>query len=756
MIENRYLKFDEYGLRNFVRHLIVLEKWEELEEVLCDLFFIELRCASKMAYELLEEYEPVLAHFGKDRNEIEYGKEIATDRTFGKALGDNGDLRSRIRNLRAFFSFVKQETDNLYEFAAVKGYCFQQAYNFAKYPVVKERARKAIDTFSEKQILHHRVFPSDLFVAHDTMKKMIAVHPYDPFHFIEGVLISGDGKMVVAADMEGTLYCWDIDSGKLIKKIQTFGEISSMKLDPVKNNLILMKADTNLGIWNIESDKCQGMIEEKNAEFYCFDIMENRGRIVAGCDDGMIRMWEIATLECCIEYPGHMLAVSTTSDGEIAVLLMENDDIRLVNLNTGLSIAKFDRGGQEVSDIKIAHDGTFFALANSDKNLYIWDTRSEKCIKKLEGHHGKIIDFRITPDDKLAISVDNNKMVLTWDIESGACLTKFSVPSITIDGLDITPDGNTAITLGNDNLIRVWDIKKLSDTNYPSLRSGEREKLHVGGSSKSKYVFTGTESGKVGIWNLASGYPVWEAIAECGHVNYIAMNLDGTKAVSKSDENIVAVWDVQSKSICSKTKIEDLGIEKRLFISSDASYGFAEDSKNSIGIYSLETGKCQKAIDGKSGIFKVNRDNLAASVSEDGIIRIWNIQERECVCEFEGENGLVKTMNSKYAGIKLVFLLSGEFQIWDLASGACMNIIKGHAGLVNDVWFTSDEKVAIAYSDDMSIRIWSLINNQCLAIYQAKNPITSISPITDSGFFSYGTEDGGLVFLQLTNFDILA
>jgi hypothetical protein len=54
-MNNRYVSYDEYGLRNLSRHLLRCVKWEALAELLTDLDFIETKCAAGMIYLLVQE-----------------------------------------------------------------------------------------------------------------------------------------------------------------------------------------------------------------------------------------------------------------------------------------------------------------------------------------------------------------------------------------------------------------------------------------------------------------------------------------------------------------------------------------------------------------------------------------------------------------------------------------------------------------------------------------------------------------------------
>lgn len=53
---NPYDTFDDYDLRYFPAHLVDIEKWDILEHILTDLYFVEAKCRAGMTYDLVTDY----------------------------------------------------------------------------------------------------------------------------------------------------------------------------------------------------------------------------------------------------------------------------------------------------------------------------------------------------------------------------------------------------------------------------------------------------------------------------------------------------------------------------------------------------------------------------------------------------------------------------------------------------------------------------------------------------------------------------
>ena len=91
-------------------------------------------------------------------------------------------------------------------------------------------------------------------------------------------------------------------------------------------------------------------------------------------------------------------------------------------------------------------------------------------------------------------------------------------------------------------------------------------------------------------------------------------------------------------------------------------------------------------------------------------------------------------------------------RVWDLASGASLRVIEGHTDEVWRVSVTSDDKRAMSISLDQTLRMWALERGECIAIYQARSGVISLSEMRKNGRFACGTAAGEVILLTPRNF----
>lgn len=58
-------------------------------------------------------------------------------------------------------------------------------------------------------------------------------------------------------------------------------------------------------------------------------------------------------------------------------------------------------------------------------------------------------------------------------------------------------------------------------------------------------------------------------------------------------------------------------------------------------------------------------------------------------------------------------MLSAPCRIWNLETGACEHVLRGHTGRVNSIRVTDFNNTAVTVSDDFTARVWDWTTGQC-------------------------------------------
>ena len=158
----------------------------------------------------------------------------------------------------------------------------------------------------------------------------------------------------------------------------------------------------------------------------------------------------------------------------------------------------------------------------------------------------------------------------------------------------------------------------------------------------------------------------------------------------------------------------------------------------------------------------------AVSGSKDQTLRVWDLENGQCLLTLEGHTDSVSSVSltpdgrrvfsgagSPTGGIRAHAAPDGRhtfpgskdktIRVWDLESGQCLRIIEGHSFWGESVTATPDGRRAVSWSWDKMLRVWNLKSGQCLRTLTGHNDgVLSASVTPDGRFAISGSNDGTL------------
>ena len=150
--------------------------------------------------------------------------------------------------------------------------------------------------------------------------------------------------------------------------------------------------------------------------------------VVAGTNDGEVRLWEVAsgaTIRDLEGLSGRVLTMSFSQDGA-TLATASHEGIRQGNLyNTitrinrwnvaaGTKIATWE--GDYVDRLAFSPDRTMFATGSQDKLVRLYDLSTGENIATFEGHNHYVVSVSFTDDSKTLASGSLDGTILLWDL----------------------------------------------------------------------------------------------------------------------------------------------------------------------------------------------------------------------------------------------------------------------------------------------------------------------------------------------------
>jgi WD40 repeat protein len=126
---------------------------------------------------------------------------------------------------------------------------------------------------------------------------------------------------------------------------------------------------------------------------------------------------------------------------------------------------------------------------------------------------------------------------------------------------------------------------------------------------------------------------------------------------------------------------------------------------------------------------------MAVSGSDDGTLRVWNIETGENLRTLQEQSGSVDALafmpNTKQV---LAAVRDGSLKIWDLSTGNILHSWQTHhTRSINAIAITPNAQLAVSVSNDGTLRVWDLISRELIEILQEHTNWVQTVTITPNG-----------------------
>ena len=465
---------------------------------------------------------------------------------------------------------------------------------------------------------------------------------------VSGLTFSFDGQYLASYNSLGEILVWDINSGKVVKKVGEFkGFISSfnhqfIRFTPDGKNLVTKLKCNSFVVW---------------------------GLTVSG------GMHEITWNEKkCI------VAMDVHTSGDIIAVSGEKGQVNLYSLPTGRRHLTIESTWQ-INRLAWSPDGKYLAGATSDGMIIIWDVKGTLVKKFLPFSPEEFFDVETSSNGEFVVSGGKQGYFRLWQLTTGSLTRSPPIHKGAINDIAISPDNQLILTGGKDKKITISTVPGLSQ--LTGFEGHDHSITAVEWSHDGKRYASGDEKGIVKIWDADSHELIRSFGAESRWkwpVISFSWSPDGRYLATGYYTSHYQVWDIQSGVLVRTIR----GYTER--VAKCPGNGFIQFSPTgdyiagatlnceAIVIWNNFNGRVHKVLGGLSAttpalIFS-NDEKYLVSAGDDHIIRIWRIDSGLVTKKLSAGSGGFCSVNLSPNG---KWIISGEYEgrirIWDLNTG---------------------------------------------------------------------------------------
>ncbi len=292
----------------------------------------------------------------------------------------------------------------------------------------------------------------------------IGRHPVDHWRGgVHSVWMSANGRRVVSGGMGG-VRIWDADSGNELHRLiedEVVGSVAGS--DDGKS--IVSTGGRLVRLWDAERAvlvrelSLSSMVGSVGSFVSCVALSGDGRRIVAGTNDGTVRVWDTATAKELLGCQGHatdILSVATDPHGRYVVTGSLDRTAGLWDLGGDRAEPLRLRGDTVSMRPMVSPDGQRIVCARA-QHMSVWDAASGRMLRQI----GPADDLRAvvaSPDGRRFASICSGLHwgVDVWDTATGLPLT-FLRTERGLRSVAFSPDGEW-IVAANSN-VYVWDAE---------------------------------------------------------------------------------------------------------------------------------------------------------------------------------------------------------------------------------------------------------------------------------------------------------
>jgi len=415
--------------------------------------------------------------------------------------------------------------------------------------------------------------------------------------------------------------------------------------------------------------------------------------------------------------------IAFSPDGNLIASASDDNSVRLWKRSG--EVLQTWQHDDNVRQVAFSPDGKTVASASKDKTVKLWRVDDGTLLKTLE-HDSGVRTARFSGDGQLLATGDDDGSVRLWNAE-GKLLNTISAHRSSLNDIAFSPDDRTFATTSNDLEVKLWAIDSLvdegeneGDPQPQQVFSGHTDKVwDVNFSPDGELLATASSDNTVRIWNLdgternqLQGHTTW--------VRSVAFSPDGKVLVTGSDDNTVKLWNVGGVLLKTFTG-HDASVRSVAFSPNGKTIASASDD-STIRLRNLE-GAVVEVLQGHRASVQGVRfspENLIASVSTDGTLKIWTRDGARLLRSVEYESGMRNANFTPDGRLMITAGYDNALQLWDLQqvlqteNAQPIRRFVGHTSTVKNLSISPDGELMASAGADGSMRLWRISDGTLL------------------------------------------
>jgi WD40 repeat protein len=566
---------------------------------------------------------------------------------------------------------------------------------------------------------------------------------------------SHDGEFYAVGGEDGHVRVRSTAGGKPVRDFDCAHAVREIAFTR-ENTLLTVSRDNAIREWSLATGK--------EGRRFTFPPMQRAHfsadgkRVSSGGAGGIARVWDVTAekellraafdlpVACTLSADGKLLAMRLGTNLSAGATLLE-----VWGVDDGKPLARREWPQGWILGQAFLPDGTLFVVGKG--RLAWFDPTTMREVRSQpfspESEH---VAWGVSPDGRLLAHTNGAEMaVRLLDLQRGAQVASLALPvppqgsfSFSPDGrflvcggfkrftfllrvdeptgelamvrkftgqrgprtVAVSPDRNWAYSSGYDNTTRVWDLTAGREARRIADGAEPYDSLAL--SDDGKQLLQSHRQSMARLWDAASGKELQVFRGSTEFIGAVALSGDGRRALTGGHDKLVRLWDTATGREIQRLRGHMTAVRAVAFLGGNLAVSGGHD--RTVIVWNLNTGSAVKRFGPtESWIFRlaVHPDGKRIAVPSGSAALVFDSDSGQVLHQFRGHPSDLYAVAFSPDG---KMLATGGFEkavrVWELETGRCVAIGRGHTEHVASVAFAGNRRVISA--GDNTVRVWEL------------------------------------------------
>lgn len=501
-------------------------------------------------------------------------------------------------------------------------------------------------------------------------------------------LLLAGGSLLVTGSADLSLKLWNIETRHCEGLLRSCSGVPLMLIwattsDDAKKYVVSGQVDGNISVWDVEVMQSPvAVLDKHRSQISAITAVKNKNLLISCGRDQLIAFWSLNGFTCLKMVPsfeeietilpvdfntasyfiGKKIAKDLlASDGEYCISAGEKGKLRIWSVDKFNEI-NFEKGKLDKS--LVAPGRKIESIWAEDKTFYIIqdDTISQYSLKKASlmsvtcSNQYEVLEFAILEPSYLIVASGSSD-VKVYNLEDHS-LTVGVGHTDAVLSVSACRDGTSSfLSCGKDQTVFLWNLEAADDgVKLKMVARGLGHSSYIGAVGLSKsLIYSASKDGVVKLWKRPQEPTDGAAVQELTTIRTVlahnqdinSLDISGDYLATASQDKTCKVWNGNDLSLLTTLTGHRRGIWCCRFVVRMLATASADCT---IKLWETNHFTCQHTLEGHlasvMSVCVLQDSKRMASVSSDGLLKLWNSESSESIGSFDAHDDKIWTVES--------------------------------------------------------------------------------------------------------------